>query len=362
MPNRFIKESICSSAQIDALTWFEQAVFIRLIVRADDFGRLDGRRRFLNNTLFITAENVSDQDVENAVIKLEEVGLAKRYEVDGKPFLYLTGWLKHQQRRSDISKYPDPPGFEKREPSKGSKQKISSDNKKISPDNVCNQLITDDNGCYQALSDDNKGNQVITNVPVFVSVNEIDNVSADGNEDEHGRGSGGNRDDEDERAAARENGTENGERATGTENEERGTGSENGDDSAGYAASGLRKRKPRKGTASKAGKDKASSMKASSKRAYGAFGHVMLEDVELVALKRDYPGNWTSMIRALDTHIASSGAAYRSHYATMVKWAERDGPIKTKGVETLSKDGYERVMEADIELYSAAIEAEARVG
>ena len=348
MPNRFIKESICSSAQIDALTWFEQAVFIRLIVRADDFGRLDGRRRFLNNTLFVTAENVNDQDVENAVIKLEEVGLAKRYEVEGKPFLYLTGWSKHQQQRSNVSKYPDPPGFKKQGAPAGDKQKISSDNKKMPSDNTRNQLITDDNGCYQALSDDNNGKQVITNAPVFVSVNEIDNVSADGNGDEHGSGSGGNHEGEDERAAARENGTENG---------ERGTGSEGGDALPDYAASGLRKRKPGKRPAAKPSKDK-----SSSKRAYGAFGHVMLEDVELVTLKRDYPGNWTSMIRALDAHIASSGAKYRSHYATMVKWAGRDGPIKTKGVETLSKEGYERVMEAVIELYSAAVEAEARVG
>ena len=36
MPNRVIKESICTSEQIDALTPFEEITFYRLIVNADD--------------------------------------------------------------------------------------------------------------------------------------------------------------------------------------------------------------------------------------------------------------------------------------------------------------------------------------
>ena len=42
MPNRIIKESICTSDNVDQLTAFEETVFVRLIVNCDDFGRMDG--------------------------------------------------------------------------------------------------------------------------------------------------------------------------------------------------------------------------------------------------------------------------------------------------------------------------------
>ena len=43
MPNRIIKESIKRSPKIDSLSWFDEVVFYRMIVTADDYGRLDGR-------------------------------------------------------------------------------------------------------------------------------------------------------------------------------------------------------------------------------------------------------------------------------------------------------------------------------
>ena len=52
MPNRIIKESICYSEDINALSAFEETVFYRLIVNCDDYGRLDGRMAFLRSRLF----------------------------------------------------------------------------------------------------------------------------------------------------------------------------------------------------------------------------------------------------------------------------------------------------------------------
>ena len=45
MPNRIIKESICTSENIDQLSPFCETVFYRLIVNVDDYGRIDARRR-----------------------------------------------------------------------------------------------------------------------------------------------------------------------------------------------------------------------------------------------------------------------------------------------------------------------------
>ena len=109
MPNRVIKESIKRSPQIDALTWFEEVVFYRLIVTADDYGCIDGRPVLIKNELFPTRENVTRKSVEDAITKLVAVGLLYQYEVDGKPYLAFPTWEKHQRIRNKHRKYPAPP-------------------------------------------------------------------------------------------------------------------------------------------------------------------------------------------------------------------------------------------------------------
>ena len=108
MPNRILKESICSSDTIDGLSWFEEAFFYRLIVCCDDFGRFDARTAILKNRLFPLKDDLTKKAVEEAVRKLASVGLVVLYELDGKPYLYLPSWDRHQNRRATKSKYPDP--------------------------------------------------------------------------------------------------------------------------------------------------------------------------------------------------------------------------------------------------------------
>lgn len=108
MPNRIIKESLCFSDDIDSLTPFEETVFVRLIVNVDDYGRLDARPALLRNLLFRTKDSVTRKAVDDAIHKLVTVGLVRLYEVDGKPFLSLPKWEKHQQVRAKKSKYPAP--------------------------------------------------------------------------------------------------------------------------------------------------------------------------------------------------------------------------------------------------------------
>ena len=47
MPNRIIKETICTSDTIERLTPFEETFFYRLIVNCDDYGRMDARPAIL---------------------------------------------------------------------------------------------------------------------------------------------------------------------------------------------------------------------------------------------------------------------------------------------------------------------------
>lgn len=111
MPNRIIKESIKRSPEIDRLSWFEEVVFYRLIVTADDYGRLDGRPIVLKNDLFPTKETVTKKAIEDAISKLVSVGLLISY-VDAEsdmPYYAFAKWEKHQRIRDSKAKYPAPP-------------------------------------------------------------------------------------------------------------------------------------------------------------------------------------------------------------------------------------------------------------
>jgi hypothetical protein len=108
MPNRIIKESICTSDSIAELGWFEEVLFYRLIVNCDDYGRFDGRTAVVKNRLFPLKDNVTAKAVEAAVNKLVTVGLVTLYFFEGKPYLQLPTWDKHQTVRAKKSKYPAP--------------------------------------------------------------------------------------------------------------------------------------------------------------------------------------------------------------------------------------------------------------
>lgn len=123
MPNRILKESICTSDSIDTLDWFGEVLFYRLIVNCDDFGRFDGRTAVIKNRLFpLKTEGLTLKNVEVAINKLVSTGLVCRYEANGKPFLFLPTWNEHQQIRAKKSKFPE-------------------------PETICNQLISDDGNC-----------------------------------------------------------------------------------------------------------------------------------------------------------------------------------------------------------------------
>lgn len=109
MGNRILKESICTSNEIDALTWFEEVFFYRLIVSADDYGVYPADPVILAHVLFPKKENITRKMAENALNRLEQLKLITRYRVTGKgTFLYLTTWDRHQRLRHTHRKYPAP--------------------------------------------------------------------------------------------------------------------------------------------------------------------------------------------------------------------------------------------------------------
>lgn len=126
MPNRILKESICTSDSVDLLSWFEEVLFYRLIVNCDDFGRYDGRAAVIRGKLF-PLKSVTNKQISDAVNKLAAVGMIILYDCDGKPYLQLVNWESHQQIRAKKSKYPAPC------------ENVS--------DIICNQMISNDIKC-----------------------------------------------------------------------------------------------------------------------------------------------------------------------------------------------------------------------
>ncbi len=122
MPNRIIKESVCTSETIDQMSWFEEVFFHRLWTACDDYGRMDARPAILKSKLFPLKERLSLKDIQNALQKMVDIGCVRLYECDSKPYLYLPSWEVHQQVRAKKSKYPE-------------------------PEETCNQMISDDIKC-----------------------------------------------------------------------------------------------------------------------------------------------------------------------------------------------------------------------
>lgn len=122
MPNRIIKESVCTSDTIDQMSWFEECFYTRLWTACDDYGRMDARPAILKSKLFPLKERLSLKDIQNALQKMVDIGCVRLYECDSKPYLYLPSWEVHQQVRAKRSKYP-------------------------APDESCNHMISDDIKC-----------------------------------------------------------------------------------------------------------------------------------------------------------------------------------------------------------------------
>lgn len=63
--------------------------------------------------------------------------------------------------------------------------------------------------------------------------------------------------------------------------------------------------------------------KKPTKHKHGEYQNVLLTDAELEKLKQEYP-DYLERIERLSEYIASSGKAYKSHYATIRAWARKD--------------------------------------
>lgn len=109
MPNRIIKESICTSENLNMLTPNAEILFYRLMVNADDFGRYYGNPGIVKAHCFpLRVDDIHSEEVSAWLDELELAGLIVRYAVDGTQYICFQKWLKHQRKRANASKFPAP--------------------------------------------------------------------------------------------------------------------------------------------------------------------------------------------------------------------------------------------------------------
>lgn len=128
MPNRILKESVCYSDNVNTLSLFQENMFFRLIVNCDDYGRMDARPAVIKAKLYPLKDYRLDQ-IEDALRALSSAELVILYKVDGKPFLQMRTWDRHQTIRAKKSKYPSPQDGE------------------ITSENICTQMQADECKC-----------------------------------------------------------------------------------------------------------------------------------------------------------------------------------------------------------------------
>lgn len=109
MPNRILKDSICTSDSINLLSDKAEILFYRLLVQCDDHGLFDGRISVIRARCFpLRVDAVKDKDVDKWLGELVAAEIVVPYQSGGKPYIAMKSWTDHQQVRATHSKYPIP--------------------------------------------------------------------------------------------------------------------------------------------------------------------------------------------------------------------------------------------------------------
>jgi hypothetical protein len=139
MPNRLIKESICTSEDIEKLSPMAEILFYRLIVQADDFGAYYGNAAIIKGNCFpLKSDAFTCEEVKGWLQELIDAGLIDAYKAGGRDYIQFHKWKNHQQIRAKKRKFPE-------------------------PDNICCQMAADDSNGYHLISNDIKCDQMISN-------------------------------------------------------------------------------------------------------------------------------------------------------------------------------------------------------
>jgi hypothetical protein len=106
MPNRILRDYTYSE-KIDKISPQAETCFVRLIMKADDFGKFNGHPTLLKSALFpLKVDRITDKQMDGWMLELQKADLILRYEVNGKKYIKINDF--GQRLRLMSSKFPDP--------------------------------------------------------------------------------------------------------------------------------------------------------------------------------------------------------------------------------------------------------------
>lgn len=110
MPSRIIRDSICTSPTLDALSDGAERLFWRLVTIADDYGRFEADPRIILGKCFpMKIGTLKPEKVADWFQEMVKVDLARQYRVNDRLYGYFPTWEKYQRIRAKESRYPPPP-------------------------------------------------------------------------------------------------------------------------------------------------------------------------------------------------------------------------------------------------------------
>lgn len=127
MPNRIIRESICSSENFNQNPLDTIGFWALLLTAVDDFGRMDSRPAIVKGRCFPLRPDMTEPVIEQYLTALQNTGLLFLYNVGERRYLELANWAKYNRLRAKTSKYP-------------------------APGSNCNQMPAHADGCQQTSS------------------------------------------------------------------------------------------------------------------------------------------------------------------------------------------------------------------
>lgn len=106
MPTRSIRD-YTDSDRVNQLSWQAEVFFVRLMLKADDFGRFHANPKLLKSALFPhRVDEIKDQQVVDWTNQCLKADLIVCYTFDNKNYLYIKNY--NQRLRLMKSKFPEP--------------------------------------------------------------------------------------------------------------------------------------------------------------------------------------------------------------------------------------------------------------
>jgi len=96
-----IHDKICESRKVNAVDFYAEALWVRLLTKADDNGNYYRDVRRVHANCMLEKPKSSELATERALKSLLKVGLLKQYEADGREYVHLADFHEWQELRSD---------------------------------------------------------------------------------------------------------------------------------------------------------------------------------------------------------------------------------------------------------------------